>query len=202
MCCLLCAGVAAGPCTVGSRGPRGAAGRGATATSKNKHPAGGLDLGGFRDPPHPSPQQGFGTPADSLSFPHRVMGATWGVWGLLQQRPEGGGMGLGARGSGVHRDVGGTCALHLSGLGGSRTLRLLTSRAAALPGAGTWAQAEPWRAPSTSSPYLFTPFLTALVVRAPQRATGGFASGAGSWVGCSGAAPSMAQLLEMVLQGW
>ncbi|XP_041278996.1 uncharacterized protein LOC121345822 [Onychostruthus taczanowskii] len=39
------------------------------------------------------------------------------------------------------------------------------SRAATLPGAGTWGQAAPWSATSVSPPYLLTPFLTPLLVQ-------------------------------------
>lgn len=50
-------------------------------------------------------------------------------------------------------------------------------------------------------PHLFIPFLTAPLVQAPQRATGGFAREAGSGWETQGLAPGMAQLLEMFPQG-
>lgn len=69
-----------------------------------------------------------------------------------------------------------------------------------MPRADTWGQAEPWRATGVSPPYLFTPFLIALLVRAPPRATGGFASRAGGGWDTEGLALGTAQLPEMFLQ--
>lgn len=190
MCWLVRAGAAVESWAFGSHSHGGAAGLGAAATGKIA-PCQWLEFRCFQGhtPPHPPSQQGFGAPTAGLSFPV----GRWGDRGSAVPR--------GCCGSG-RREVGwfservaqefvgmlGTHALHLPRLGGeqdpsSPPPATVTSRAAALPGAGTRGQAEPWRATSMSPPYLFTPFLITLLVRAPQRVTSGFASGGGGWVG-------------------
>lgn len=102
MCCLLRAGAAAGPCAVGSCGPGGLQGWGAAATGKNKPPAGGLDLGGFREPPHPLSPAGFWGSCSQSELPPQGDGVSGGCcrsgrgggwvgwfWGRVAQRSVG-----------------------------------------------------------------------------------------------------------------
>lgn len=72
-------------------------------------------------------------------------------------------------------DAGGTSVLHLPRLEQkplSSPPATGASRAATLPGAGTWGQTAPRSATSVSLPYLLTPFLTPLLVQVSLPAGG------------------------------
>lgn len=139
----------------------------------------------------PISQQGWGSRV-SLSFPwgdgggRGLWGSSWNCWDGFRS--------VWLR---VCRDAGGTHPPSPQAPGEQDPLSpppaTVASRAATLPGAGAWGQAPAGSATSVSPPYLFTPFLTPLLVQV-SLPVGGWDS--------QGLAPITAQLLGFFFKSW
>lgn len=184
MCWLVRGAAAVGSRVFGSRDPTGAAGLGLRPLGKS--PAAGLGSDVLRGFPHiPA---GLGGPAASLSFPwgrcggRGLWGSSWNCWD-----------GFRSAWLRVCRDAGGTHVLHLPRLQESRTLclLLLPQSHPELPPCPGLVCGD--KHPECAPPYLFTPFLTALLVQVSLPA--------GGW-DTQDLAPITAQLLGFSSKGW